>query len=142
MAKRRSKLWKCPNCGRSFAKRHRWHSCLAKSIDDHFRGKDPQLRRTCDFLVKRLRELGPLRMDAVKSSINLASKYHFGGLSVRKDYLRLGFLSDEVIGDARILRAERLGRKRVGHVVMLRSPEDVDDRLMGWLKKAYALQSR
>lgn len=142
MTIRRPQLWKCANCGRSFAKRNQWHSCLAHGVDHHFRGKNPRLRKTYDLLIKRLRQLGPLRVDAVKSSINLASKYHFGGVSVRKDTLRLGFLSDEVIEHPRILRTERLGPRRVGHVVALRSAEDVDGRLMSWLKKAYTLQSR
>ena len=142
MASRTRKLWKCPSCGRSFAKRSQWHSCLARTVDHHFRGKAPQLERVFELLRKRLGELGPLRVDAVKSSINLVSKYHFGGISVRKDYLRLGFLLEEVVLSERIVRTQRLGPKRVGHSVILRSPSDVDDQLMRWLTKAYTLQSR
>ena len=142
MASKRTKLWKCPNCGRHFAKRNQWHSCLARTVDHHFRGKDTQLRQTYELLIARLREFGPLRVDAVKASINLASKYHFGGISVRRDYLRLGFLSHEIIKDHRIIRTESLGPKKAGHSVILRSPGDVDDQLMTWLKRAYSLQSR
>ena len=142
MARHSKQLWKCPTCGRSFAKRNQWHSCLARTVDHHFRGKDPRLRRTYESLIARLRELGPLRVDAVKSSINLASKYHFGGVTVRRDYLRLGFLSDGVIEDRRIIRKQRVSPRRVGHSVILRSPSDVDDRLIRWLKRAHSLQSR
>jgi hypothetical protein len=134
------KLWKCPDCGRSFAKRNQAHSCLAQSLNRHFQGKAPQLRQIYEELVARLRKLGPLRVDAVKSSINFASKYHFGGLSVKRDYVRLGFLSEEVITDERIIKTERVGPNRVGHVVILRSRGDVDAQLMKWLKQAFTLQ--
>ncbi len=138
---RQPTLWKCPACGRRFAKRNQWHSCKAQSVKHHFRGKDPKLRETYDVLITRLRELGPLRIDAVKSGINLASKYHFGGVSVRQDYLRVGFLSDAVIVDERIVKRERLGPAKVGYGVILRAPNDVDEQLLGWFKRAYELQS-
>ena len=136
------KLWKCVKCGRGFAKPNQWHSCDARSVDQHFRGKNPKLKQIYERLFTWLEELGPLRVDAVKTSINLASKYHFGGIRVRKNYLRLGFLSDEMIQDPRIVRTERIGPKRIGHSVILRGPEDVDDQVMSWLKRAYTLQLR
>ena len=141
MTRQRTKLWTCTNCDREFAKRNQWHSCLAHTVEGHFRGKDPQVRQTYELLITRLREFGPLRVDAVKSSVNLVSNYHFGGLSVRRDYIRLGFLSDELIEDARIIRRQKQGPYRVSHWVRLRSPSDVDGWLMSWLKKAYTLQT-
>ena len=141
MRRQRAKLWTCPNCGRKFAKGNQAHSCLAHTVDHHFRGKDPQLRQTYERLIARLREFGPVRVDAVKSSINLVSKYHFGGIAVRRNYIRLGFLADETIEHERIIRTRRQGPKRVSHWLRLRSPSDVDGRLVTWLKKAYILQA-
>ena len=138
----RVKRWKCSTCGRAFAKRNQWHSCLARSADAHFRGKDPVFREIYRQLILRLRELGPLHVDAVKSSINLASGYHFGGLTVRTDHVRLGFLADNAIEDARIVRRLHLGPRRIGHWVVLRTAGDVDAKLMRWLKQAYAMQAR
>ena len=142
MTPRRAKLWKCPDCGRNFVKKNQAHSCRAHTIDHHFRGKNPQRRQTYELLLARLREFGPLRVDAVQSSINLVSKYHFGGVSVRKNHLRLGFLSDGVIDDERVIKRQRQGPNKVSHWVVLRSPGDVDPKLMGWLRKAYILQSQ
>ena len=141
MARQRTGLWDCPRCGREFAKRNQWHSCLAHTVDHHFRSKDRQLRQTYELLIARLREFGPLRVDAVKSSINLVSKYHFGGIAVRRNYIRLGFLAEETIEDDRIVRTQPQGPKRVSHWVRLCSPGDVDDRLVSWLKKAYNVQA-
>ena len=134
-------MWSCPECGREFAKARQWHSCAKRSVGAHFAGKDPAVRRVFDRLTRRLKSLGPFRMDAVKTSINLVAKHHFGGVTVRKDSLRVGFLASERIDDPRIAHTLRLGANRVGHSVVLRSPEDVDDQLMSWLARAYELQS-
>ena len=142
MVVRRPKLWKCSKCGRRFAKTNQWHSCLAWTAADHFRGKDPHLKKLYKRLVDRMGRFGPVRIDAVQRSINLISHYHFGGIEVRKDYLRIGFLSERVIRSRRIIRRTKLGPKRVGHTVVLSSLGDIDDQLLGWLEKAHALQSR
>ena len=141
MKSSRTKLWRCPRCRRKFTKRNQAHSCLVHTVAQHFRGKDPRLRRIYELLISRLRRVGGLRIDAVKSSINLVSKYHFGGVSVRKNSLRVGFLSDERIEDERILAALRVGPAKVAHWVRLLSSRDIDAQLLHWLKKAYLLQS-
>ena len=135
-------LWKCPRCSRVFAKRRQWHSCGVRSVESNFRGKDPALRRVYRRLVAALRGFGPVRFDAVQSSINFVSTHHFGGLAVRRDYLRLGFIADHAIHDPRILRRMRLGAHRVHHRVMLRTPEDVDSQLNDWLHQAYTIETR
>lgn len=135
-------LWKCPRCGRRFAKRRQWHSCRAQPVDRHFRGKSPALRAIYRRLLAALRSFGPLRLDAVQTSINLVGTHHFGGLTVRRDYLRLGFLSDRPIDDPRVVHRLVLGPKRVSHTVALRSIGDIDRQLVGWLRRAYTLQAR
>jgi hypothetical protein len=131
----------CPKCGREFAKRNQWHSCLAYDVDDHFEGKDPQLREIFDLLVSKMQQHGPLRIDAVKRNINLIARHHLGGVEVQKKALRLGFVSDEPLESERFVRVTRLGPHRVGHTVKLYSPEDVDDELLSWLRRAHELQS-
>jgi hypothetical protein len=134
-------LWTCPDCGREFAKRNQWHSCGARSVDDHFEGKDTQLRELYDALISKLQRFGPVRVDAVQTSINLISKHHFGGITVQKSALRLGFIASEKIEASRIVRAQRLGPNKVGHSVKLHSLEDIDEELLDWLRWAYRHQS-
>ena len=134
-------FWTCPVCKRKFAKRRQWHSCLAQDFEVHFRGKNPNLRKLYDLLIRRLRESGPLRVDAVKTSINLISRHHFGGIGVRSNYLRVGFLAEEPIHHPRIVHSQRLGPNRVGQSVILRSADDIDDTLLVWLRNAQTLQS-
>lgn len=136
------KLWKCSRCGHSFAKKNQWHSCLVTSVDKHFAGVNQALRKTYDTLIDRLKDLGPLRVDDVKSSINLVSKYHFGAVSVRQNHLRLGWILDSEIGHERIIRTEKVCPSRVGHSIKPSTPEDVNSQLMEWLSRAYRLQTR
>ena len=133
--------WKCPRCRRSFARRDQWHSCGATNLDEHFRGRNPDLRGTFNVLVRRLRKLGPVKVDPVKTSINLTARHHFAGVSVRGTFLRLGFLSDHRIEDSRIVHIERLGPNKFGHSIVLESVADLDDVVMDWLAAAYRFRS-
>jgi uncharacterized protein DUF5655 len=133
--------WTCPNCRREFSKTRQWHSCEVKRLDEHFRGRDPELRGIFDELVARLRKLGPVKVDPVKTSINLTARHHLGAVTVRGTFLRIGFLSDRRIQDDRIVHIERLGPSKFGHSVVIESIEDLDDVVMGWLAAAYRLKS-
>ena len=133
--------WICPTCGRQFTRAKQWHSCKARSIDAHFNGRDPVLRRLFDLLIRRLKKTGPLRIDAVQTSINLISRHHFGGIAVRRGYLRVGFLAGRRIDAARIVHRQVLGPHRVGHSVVIRNKRDIDAELLQWLAAAQRLQS-
>ena len=133
--------WTCPTCERRFARAKQWHSCKPQSIDSHFRGKDPTLKKLFDLLIGKLQKNGPLRVDAVKTSINLISRHHFGGVNVRRDYLRVGFLAREEIKSPRVVHKQVVGPNRIGHSVVVRSASDIDAELIGWLSAAQALES-
>jgi len=134
-------LWKCAECGRVFAKSNQWHSCQAKRVTDHFQGKVPQLKEIFDVLIQRLEESGPIRINTVKTSINLINRHHFGGTKVQRKALRVGFVTNEEIMSERIIRRQRLGPNRVGYSVNLFAWEDVDEELIERLRNAYILQS-
>jgi hypothetical protein len=112
-----------------------------KGLEEHFRGRDPHLREIFDELVVRLRKIGPIKVDPVKTSINLTARHHLGAVTVRGTFLRLGFVSGGRIQDERIVHVERLGSAKFGHSVILESMEDLDDVVMGWLAAAYRLRS-
>ena len=139
---RQTRRWRCPRCGRLFAKKNQAHSCLARPVEAHLSRGSPVVRDLYRRLIIALRSFGPLRLDAVKSSINLVSTYHFGSIAVRKDHLRLGFISARPIAHPRITRSQALGPNRYHHSLILRSPNDLDSELVGWLREAQELQSR
>jgi hypothetical protein len=112
-----------------------------KGLEEHFRGRDPELRDLFDELVRRLKKLGPVGVDPVKTSINLTARHHFGAVTVRGNFLRLEFVSDKRIADGRIVHVERLGPEKFAHSVVLESVGDLDEVVMTWLAAAYRLRS-
>lgn len=133
-------LWRCPSCGREFRSRNQWHSCVSRTIESHFEGKPDGLGRVFDYLLDELRRLGPIRVDAVKTSINLAGRAHFAGVRALRDSLSVGFVLGRKLDDPRIVRTERLSPTLHGHTVKVKSREDVDEQLLGWLAEAYELR--
>ena len=133
--------WTCSTCLRRFARAKQWHSCKSQTVDFHFVDKDPNLRGLFDFLIRKLAKTGPLRIDAVKTSINLINRHHFGGIRVRRGYLRLGFLARRRIHSARIIHHQIVGPNRVGHSVVVAGKKDIDAQLLRWLSDAQHLQS-
>lgn len=130
-------LWRCSVCGREFAKFKQWHSCRPVPVDSHFEGKPQGLRKLFDHLCRELKRFGPLRIDAVKSGINLIPKHHMGGVRVLKDRLQVGFLLSRRVEGPRIIRTQKVGPAAHTHAVDLSSKPELDNELLSWLKEAY-----
>jgi hypothetical protein len=136
-----ARKWVCPECHRCFAKPNQSHSCDVREIGTHFKGKKADMRPLFDRLVDKLKRKGPLRVDAVKTSIHLVSRFHFGGIRVREGYLRIGFLMDRAIESPRVVSTLVLGPRRIEHEIVIRSEKDLDGELLGWLAASQALQA-
>ncbi len=135
------KLWKCPKCGREFARKGQWRSHSSLSVDALFEGKPQELRETFGKIIQRLQDDGSIvRVDASKSSVNLAGRSHFGGVRVLKDGLDVGFVLDRKITNPRIRKTQKITNTIFAHNVTLKKPSDVDPELMSWLKEAYSLR--
>jgi len=132
--------WTCPKCKRQFGKKKQWHSCLSYSVEDHFKDKSPELKKTFDSLEQRARRFGPVRTDAVKSLITLSGQSHFAAVYVRKNSLSVEFALERKLSDERIEKSTKL-LNRYCHFVNLTKPQDVDKQLMAWLEEAYFLTS-
>jgi hypothetical protein len=124
-----------------FEKPNQWHSHYSTSVSSHFEGK-PEAKALFDILYLKLESFGPVRADAVKTSVNLVAKHHFGAVHAMKNGLRLGFVLRRKVEDARIIHHEWAGGDRWGHSVRLINPNEIDDQLLGWLKEAYEEASR
>ena len=135
-------LWRCPVCSREFAKARQAHSCRPVSVELHFEGKAVWLRELFDDLCKQLAKFGALRIDAVKSGINLIPSHHMGGVRVLRDRLRVGFLLSRRLQDPRIARWQQIGPNAHIHAVNLSSKQDLDAEFLSWLKEAYQRAAR
>ncbi len=111
----------------------------AYSVNDHFAGKDPALRKMYDRLITLLRRCGPLREEPKKTSIHLVNASALAGVEVRNSYLLLNLKADHKIESSRIQKTEQISARRFHHKIKLASLQDLDAELQGWLQEAYQL---
>ncbi len=129
--------WKCPKCGRRFSKSKQTHSCVKLTLDYHFR-KKPKLKKLFSSLVRRTKKFGPVRVEVVKSAINLGAKYHFAMIYVRKNGFQVEFGLREKIKSKRFLHTRKMGYFYI-YYVKVSKKEDIDTELLDWLKQSYKL---
>ena len=110
-------------------------------ISDHFAGKDPAVFAIYQRLLAETAKFGPVIEQPKKTSIHLVSKSAFAGVVTRKCSLLLNIKSAAPIQDARIVHFEQVSSNRFHQEVKLTSLEDIDSRLLGWLKNAYEMSS-
>jgi hypothetical protein len=77
MPKFKKPLWTCPKCGHQFVMRNLWHSCSRHSLDDHFKGKDPMLRKIFDRYLALVKKCGPVTAYAQKTRIIFQVRVRF-----------------------------------------------------------------
>src|SRR3954451_15738676 len=109
------------------------------SVDDHFAGRSPVVRRIYDRLLAAVATLGAVAEDPKKTSIHLNRKTAFAGVVTRKDSLILTLKAALDIRSLRVSKHERASANRWHLEVKLSDPAEVDAELIGWLKEAYEL---
>jgi hypothetical protein len=124
-----------------FSQPRQWHSCLRESVEAHFDRRTPEIRALFDTLLETVERIGPVRVVAVKSQINLAARANFAGIKPLADGLRVGFMSDAPLDDPRIVKSEKLSPRSYAHAVVVRDAEELDPQLLGWLAEAYRIKS-
>ncbi len=134
---RRSPLWTCPKCGHAFVTRNLWHSCSRHTLDEHFRCKDPRLRKLFDAYVALVRRCGPITVYAQKTRIVIMNRVRFTGAIVRKDHLQSGFYLHHRLDHPRFERIEKLAPRAYLHRFRLRTLSDLDRELLELVRVAY-----
>jgi hypothetical protein len=109
------------------------------SLSQHFDGKDPAVRAIYEHILSEARKFGPVAEEPKKTSIHLVNKSAFAGVMTRKNVLILTVKSAAPIGDPRFTKTEQASASRFHQQIRLTSPDEVDARLIGWLREAYAI---
>ena len=105
----------------------------------HFEGKDAIVRSIYDRILSEARKFGPVVEEPKKTSIHLVNKSAFAGVVTRKSALILNIKSAAPIKDARFKKSEQISASRFHQEVKLSSADEVDGKLVGWLREAYTL---
>jgi hypothetical protein len=131
-------LWKCPNCGRTFANRNQTHTCSPlSSLDDHFRDKSAEVRATFDAILEAVEGMGPVTILPEKTRIALHARMSFAAFMPRRNWLNGHLVLARRVDSHRFTRVETFSPRNVLHAFRLNSPAEVDEQFIGWLAEAY-----
>ena len=131
--------WICTNCNREFRNTNQWHSCAQVDLKHHLRNKSPEVRATLEKLLREVHKFGNISVDPVKTSIQVKTSVTFLSIQTKKDHLVMYFQMENEVNEFPVYETTRMSKNRVLHAAVLESPEEVDKRLMNWLKKSYKL---
>lgn len=134
--------WTCPDCGRQFGRARQGHECApALTIDEYFASGPDFERPIFEAVRDHLCSLGDVHVEPVSVGIFFKVHRSFVQLRTRTRWIALGFSASERIDDPRISRKPIPHGRLWYHVVNLRSADDVDDAVRGWLTEAYAIET-
>ncbi len=131
--------WTCPDCGRSFGRKHQSHECAPSgSVDDYFANRPATLRKIYDAIERYVLRLGDVHVDPVMKCIMFKRARTFAEVRAKRDRLTLIFLLSRELADDRIARRLRVSAHRAAHFVDLAAVREVDREVKDWLAEAYA----
>lgn len=130
-------LWRCDECGREFANVNQSHACGRYELDDHFRGKPPEIRATFDRVVEAVQAIGPVRVLPEKSRIAFQVRMSFAQVTPRMRWLDGHVVLARRFEHPRFRRVETFSPRNHLHAFRLHGPEDVDAEFRAWLEEAY-----
>jgi len=131
--------WICPECNRTFKNKNQDHSCVIKSIDDHFLNKPQIIKHVYDVLIHRIQDFGKMKIVAVVNAIICSSKSTFLVIKPKKNWIDIEFLLNEPIEEFPIHKTVKASNKRFAHFIRIGIPDEIDDQLISWLKRSYEI---
>jgi hypothetical protein len=137
LASARATAWRCPTCGRGFARTGQQHSCRVVALEEHLPEGDPR-RPLFDALLAAVRdEVGRCDVVSLPCCVHLAGRHDFLAVLPRKGRLELRFTLPRALRASRVRRAEPISRTAVKHSLDIAADTDIDAELLGWVREAY-----
>jgi hypothetical protein len=106
-----------------------------------FAKSEPAVEKTYAAILKAVSKFGDVRAEEKKTSIHLCAKTGFAGVHPRKAAVLLNIRSATPIKSKRIRKVETVSANRFHNEMLLKSPQEVDAEVIGWLKSAYSLSA-
>ena len=130
--------WTCADCGRQFGRNRQSHDCApAMTLTEYFSTGPAIEKPIFDAVIAHLDSLGPVHVEPVSVGIFFKNPRKFAQQRPMQRWIALSFSVSQKV-DHRLMT-----RKPIAHggrwycVVNLRSPDDLDDEIRGWLTEAY-----
>lgn len=130
--------WTCPDCQRRFARTGQSHECApAMSLEEYFSTGPPHERPIFEAVMDHLDTVGPVHVEPVSVGIFLKRARSFAQLRPMQRWVALSFSLPRRVHHPRITRKVIAYHGKYHHVANLRSPDDLDDDLRGYVTEAY-----
>ena len=130
-------VWICPECGARLVTKNLWHSCGMFRLENLFVGAKPGVLDLARQYVEMLESLGDVQVIAQKSRLVCVARVRFAGLYPRKDGFLASFALHRWVESPRIRKTTNYGPRWCAHFVLVRSHDDLDDELRGWLQESH-----
>jgi hypothetical protein len=131
--------WKCPRCGRRFARARQAHSCAVVPLAAHLAKASPEVRAIYRALMAALRACGPVRAAPTKTGINLLARTSLGSVALQRTSAVLGLVLTRRLRSPRVESYLQLSPRSHHHRIRLAAAREVDAELTGWLREAHAV---
>jgi uncharacterized protein DUF5655 len=132
-------LWRCPRCGHELAGRNMSHSCGVHDLEEHFRGKPPEVRRLFDALVDAVRAFGPFKVEAQKTRIVFQVRVRFVAALPRRTGLGGHFWLTRAAPGPPVTRVEKIPPRSYIHHFRIERVDEIDASMRERLREAYGV---
>ena len=136
-AKKKRPLWTCPKCRHKFVTRNMSHSCGRLRMADHFKGKNPAMRKVFRAFRELVRTIGPATVYAQKTRIVFQTRARFVSLIVRGNWIEIGLWLKQRREHPRLYRIEFYPPSDYVHRIRLASLSEIDRELARFVREAY-----
>ena len=134
-------MWTCPDCGRTFRNTNQDHSCVVIDLELHYVNKDQNVKDAFEKIKDIAMSLGNVKINSVKNAILFQAKSQFLAVKPKKNILDTEFVLDEPVEGFPIHKTVQTTKTKWAHFVRLESPEEVDEQLISWIKRAHRVCS-
>jgi hypothetical protein len=108
----------------------------------YLKNKSPQVVATFDKLMRELGKFGEITINPVKTSVQVKAGATFLSIRPKKEYTEIEFQLGEELDKFPVYKNIRISKNRVLHFAVLKNPQEVNTRLVSWLKKSYELVNK
>lgn len=115
-----------------------WHACGPYTVEKFLEEKGPRAHELFQRFVDLIRKCGPVTTAPAKTRIAFMVRVRFAGVStISERGMTIGFALRRPLKHTRIQKVVMFNPRWYGHYVRIKSPEELDGELLGWLCEAY-----
>jgi hypothetical protein len=107
------------------------------SLDEYFSTGPAHERPVFEAVMVHMATVGPVHVEPVSVGIFLKRARSFAQLRPMTRWVAVSFTLPRRVRHPTIVRKVEAYHGRYYHVANVRSPDDLDDELLGWLTEAY-----